>query len=83
MQEHPCKQLLDEYLEAMNEWVDSTNVLQSYVSTKPLAPGEDVPMLPLEEYRAASARAEAAFKDYKEKMELYFDCAKKFGPPPK
>jgi len=83
MQDHPCKQLLEEYLDALNEWVDSTNVLQSYVSTKPLVLGEDIPMLPLEDYRAASARAEAAFEDYKEKMELYFNCVKEYGPSTK
>jgi len=83
MQEHPCKQQFEEYLKAMNEWVDATNVLQSFVAAGPLAPGEDAPTLPFEEYQNASARAEVAYEDYKEKLELYFSCVGRFRQSPK
>ena len=83
MKAHPCKQLLEEYFSAMNEWIDATNAIHSYVPIEPLAPGRTPRGMPFEEYRDASARAEAAFELYKEKMELYFDCARRFGPPPK
>jgi hypothetical protein len=83
MNEHPCKKLITEYFNAMNEWIDATNALKRYVSTRPLMPGEDAPRIPLEEYRSASARAEQVFDDYKVKMDLYFECVNQFGVPPK
>jgi len=83
MKAHPCRQLPEEYSSAMNEWIDATNAIYSYVPIEPLAPGRASKGVRFEEYRDASARAEAAFEVYKEKMEQYFDCAKRFGPPPR
>jgi hypothetical protein len=73
----PCEKEHREYTEAREEWVDASNVMQSFAATSPLEPGQDVEALPIEEFRQAAKREEAAHEDYIRKMEAYYDCRKR------
>lgn len=73
----PCKQLYDEYIKAMNEWVTASNATRIYAVVKPLNPNEDITPLTLEktqEMFAAYDREEKARKTYFEKVNAYFEC---------
>jgi len=79
MAENPCKDVYDEYKDAMVQWVQAANALQSFAATGPLDPLQDVKPIPYEDYKAASEKAEEAYKKYLEKLEVYFKCLEDHG----
>lgn len=79
MEGNPCQDAYDAYVQAMNNWVRASNALQRFAAIGPLDPLQDVEPISLDDYIAASDKAEAAHEDYLEKLEAYFQCLEDHG----
>ena len=79
----PCDKVRQEFFDAMNAWIDASNVLQSFAATRPLEPGQEpVQLPPLDEFREAFEREKRSQELYRQKMEEYFDCLERHAKQP-
>ena len=67
---------------ALQEWLRLAAYCDSFVSAKPLQPGDHVPAMPAEEVAAAYRRADAAKLNDDERLAALVECRKAHGARP-
>jgi hypothetical protein len=82
MQENPCKWEEEAFRLAVEAWVEASELVQSYMVTKPLNP--NTAMTPrskeyIQQMRMAFDREQEARKRYIEANQVYLDCIKRHG----